>query len=61
MQMSNDQLVAEFYETVMELHLARRQIQSLSAQNDALQSRVSESEPEGPCCSEPPAAEPAGS
>lgn len=45
MQMSHEQLVNELYEVVMELHFARRQVVSLTAENGALQARLAELEP----------------
>jgi prefoldin subunit 5 len=55
--MSHEQLVNELYEVVMELHLTRRQMAALTAENGALQTRLAELEPtrEQPCCTAPAA------
>jgi hypothetical protein len=50
MQMTADQLIAEFKDTVLDLHFARRHIAALEAENASLRAQL-EPEPGEPASS----------
>lgn len=58
--MSPEELVEEYRDTVLELHLTRRRVQALEQENQALRAQHSHPQEEGGSRAAPEAAKPQG-